>query len=72
MKPVKLAVGVMLPVMFLNGSREHHTDARAFVPEPEPTVPFNLISTATTTVLPGSTLFPLLWELEGPQFRVIK
>ncbi len=67
MKPVKLAAGVMMPVMFLNGSRHPHTDGPSFVPEPEPTNPFILVSTATANVLPVSTLFP---ELEGPRFKV--
>lgn len=30
MKTVKLAAGVMMPVMFLNGSRHPHTDGPAF------------------------------------------
>lgn len=70
MNPAKLAAGVMMPAMFLNGSRHPHTDGPVFVPEPEPTNPFILISTATAHVLPRSALFPLLSELEGPQFRV--
>jgi len=66
MRTIKLAAGVMMPVLFLNGSRHPHTDGPAFLPEPQPTMPFNLISTATGgIVLPGSALLP--WELEGPQ-----
>jgi hypothetical protein len=68
MKPVKLEAGVMMPVMFLNCSRHPHTDGPAFVPEPQPTNPFILVSTATSSVLPA--LFPELPELQGPRFMV--
>ena len=71
MRPIKLAAGVMMPVIFLNGSRHPHTDGLAFVPEPEPTMPFNLFSTATAHVLPGSALIPDLPELKGPRFRIV-
>ena len=68
MKPVKIAAGVMMPVMFLNGSRHPHIDGPAFVPEPQPTNPFILISTATGTI---GSLGPEAAEFKGPQFRVI-
>ncbi len=53
MKPVKLAATTLIPLIFLKG-RHPHVEVPQFVPEPQPTNPFILLSTATATVLPLS------------------
>ncbi|SRR5712691_2141274 len=69
MKPVKLAAGVMMPVVLL--SRHAHIEGHAFVPEPQPANPFIQVATATPTVI--DHVFDLsLSEFEGPQFRIVR
>lgn len=68
MKPVKLAAGVMMPVMFLHGSRHPHVEGHAFAPEPQPANPFVVFSTATVTTTP---MLLELSDLQGPKkFKV--
>ncbi len=69
MKPVKLAATTLIPLIFLNG-RHPHVEVPQFVPEPQPTNPFILLSTATATVLPLSALSSEFSEFKGPRFKV--
>ncbi len=80
MKPKKTAVVLLIPPIICAsldlrhpGHRPPHSphgEERQYEPESKPTSPFNTMSTTTATVLPGSALFPLFAELEGPRFRV--
>jgi hypothetical protein len=67
--PIIVTGALLSGMAVVEGREQYHIDPWQYE-EPSKLTYEIAVSTATATVLPGSALFPLLSELEGPKFKV--